>query len=91
MSKKYANAETLRYILGDPHPKASGNVKRVLTDDLGESLADGLAAISEALVQRRPSEKPYHFIDLWAGERKVQLSVSPSGGSVRIYVDGEEV
>lgn len=54
--------------------------------------AVGPAAVSWWCYRHRWRDAgPYHFVDLRAGDRRVQISVSPTGRSVRVFVDGQEV
>jgi hypothetical protein len=49
------------------------------------------AAVAAFRLQHRDRDPgPYHFVDLVAGDRKVQVSISPTGRSVRVFVDGQE-
>lgn len=51
----------------------------------------GPAAVSWWTYRHRMRDAgPYHFVDVRAGERRVQISVSPTGRSVRVFVDGVE-
>lgn len=53
--------------------------------------AVGPAAVSWFTFRHRMRDAgPYHFVDVRAGERRVQISVSPTGRSVRVFVDGVE-
>lgn len=54
------------------------------------SACDGLAALNWFAIKRRPNEGTYRVIDLYAGERRVEVYISPAGRSVRVYVDGKE-
>jgi hypothetical protein len=61
---------------------------------------------SEGWYRRTDGAHPYYFFDVWAGyrgahegfdgtpvpewARHVQISISPTGRSVRVWVDGEE-
>lgn len=70
-------------------PKPSKQVAKLI--GLGWSSAcDGLAALSWFEVRRRPNESLSRFIDIYAGDRKVQVYISPTGRSVRVFVDGQE-
>lgn len=70
-------------------PVASERVTKAL--EAGWSSAcNGLAALSWFTMRRRANEGGSMFIDVLAGERKVQIYVSPTGRSVRVYVDGKE-
>lgn len=74
---------------GNVTPKPSSRVTELLA--IGWTpLCAGLAAISTWHMQRRPSEGRSHFIDVYAGERHVQVFISPTGRSVRVFVDGDE-
>lgn len=55
------------------------------------SACGGSVAISGWQIQRRPSEGFSRFLDVAAGDRHVQIYVSPTGRSVRVYVDGTEI
>lgn len=71
-------------------PKPSKRVTDLLA--IGWSpLCNGLVAASQWTMKRRPSEGPSHFLDIVAGERKIQVYISPTGRSVRVYVDHDEV
>jgi hypothetical protein len=70
-------------------PKPSRKVTELLAIGWTPA-AGGLVALSEFIIRRRPTEGISHFIDVFAGERHVQVYVSPSGRSVRVYVDGTE-
>ena len=53
---------------------------------------EGMAAVASWGVFRRKNDpRPYHFVDVLAGDRQVQVSISPNGRSVRVFVDGDEV
>lgn len=51
----------------------------------------GPAAVSWFEYEARPGRGPHAQVNLVAGDRKVEVSVSPTGRSVRVWVDGEEV
>ena len=70
-------------------PKASERVIKALEN--GDTPAcDGLVAISAHQVKRRPNEDYSRFLHVLAGERRVEIYLSPTGRSVRVYVDGKE-
>jgi hypothetical protein len=70
-------------------PKPSKRVVELLS--LGwTSACDGLAALQWFTMKRRPNEGTSRFLDIYAGERHVQIYISPTGRSVRVYVDGNE-
>jgi len=52
--------------------------------------ADGLAALMWHRFEFRKGRGDYRTVHLLAGEREVQVSISPSGRSVRVFVDGVE-
>lgn len=67
-----------------------GEHERRLIDELQWTKV-GPAAIAGWLFEHRPRDSgPYAIIDLHVGGRKVQVVVSPTGRSTRIYVDGVE-
>ena len=68
--------------------KPSAKVQQLL--DFGWTAAlGGFAALSGATFDHR-GRGPHRLLDVFAGERHVQIYVSPTGRSVRIYVDGAE-
>lgn len=71
-------------------PKPSAQVARALTIEGTVPACDGLVAISAHQVQRRPTEDYSRFLHILAGERRVEIYLSPTGRSVRVYVDGTE-
>lgn len=74
---------------GNDSPKPSRRVSELIA--IGWSSAcDGLVALSWFTIQRRPKEGTSRFVDLYAGQRHVQIYISPTGRSVRVYVDGNE-
>lgn len=52
---------------------------------------DGAVALCEFHYARDVGGPEHRFLDVRAGERRIQVAVSPAGRSVRIYVDGTEV
>lgn len=70
-------------------PKASERVTKALESDWTPA-CDGLVAISAHQVKRRPNEDYSRFLHVLAGERRVEIYLSPTGKSVRVYVDGKE-
>lgn len=52
---------------------------------------DGRAAVSGGHISRTPGAPPYWLLDVIAGRRQIQVSISPAGRSVRVFVDGKEV
>lgn len=54
-------------------------------------VCDGLAVVQTWKVGLRRNEPDSHFIDVYAGERHVQVYISPTGQSVRVFVDYDEV
>ena len=74
---------------GHRSPEPSWRVANLL--DMGwTSAANGLAAIQWWHVARRSTEGESQFLDLYAGDRHVQVYISPTGRAVRVYVDGQE-
>lgn len=71
-------------------PKPSARVAQVLEAG-GTPALDGLVAIMGGKLPLYRGRGPHRFLDVWAGERHVQVYVSPTGRSVRVYVDGQEV
>lgn len=75
---------------GERSPKQSRQVAERIA--IGwTSLCAGMAAISTWRMERRPGEGHSQFIDIVAGHREVQVYISPTGRSVRVYVDHDEV
>lgn len=73
-----------------PRPKPSDRVRECL--DCGwTSLCDGLAAIETFHMEFREGRGESRYINVRAGERIVQVAISPAGRSVRVFVDGNEV
>jgi hypothetical protein len=70
--------------------QASQQVTTALSREWWSPACDGLAAVTSWRVKRRPNESESHFLDVLAGERKIQVYVSPTGRSVRVFVDGKE-
>lgn len=70
--------------------KASDQVTKALSIEGTVSACDGLVAISAHQVKRRPNEDYSRFLHVLAGERRVEIYLSPTGRSVRVYVDGKE-
>lgn len=54
------------------------------------SACDGLAAVTWHRFQPDKRQGEYRTLTIRAGEREIQVSISPSGRSTRIYVDGRE-
>ncbi len=73
-----------------PIPRPSAQVAKALSVEGTVSACDGLVAISAHSVQRRPTEGRSMFLHVLAGERRVEVYLSPAGRSVRVYVDGKE-
>ncbi len=76
---------------GKRNARASEHVERAITEAGWTPACDGLVATSWWQFEHRAGRGPYRFLDVLAGQRKVQVSVSPSGRSVRVFVDGVEV
>lgn len=70
-------------------PVASERVTKAL--EAGWTPAcDGLAAVSWFTMRRRPNEEESRFLEALVGDRKIQIYISPTGRSVRVFVDGKE-
>lgn len=74
----------------DVRPQPSEAVARALAREWWSPACDGLAAVTSWNVKRRPNERESRFLDVLAGDRKVQVYISPGGRSVRVFVDGTE-
>lgn len=72
------------------HPRASERVKSALHAGY-YAACDGLAALSWFRFTPDPRQGQYHNLTMRAGDREVQVSVSPTGRKVRVFVDGQEV
>ncbi len=75
---------------GDRTAKPSQRVANALALEGVVPACDGLVAISAHSVQSRPNEPASRFLHIYAGERRVEVYLSPTGRSVRVYVDGKE-
>ncbi len=75
---------------GKRNARASDRVSQAINEAGWTPLCDGLAAVAWWTIKRRPNEGESRFVDVMAGDRKVQVYISPSGSSVRVYVDGKE-
>lgn len=89
------HAETLSANLGavSGRPRTVTIGKRV-REALGAGyspLMDGLAACCWFRYHRREAEPDSRAFKLYAGDRTVEVYVSPAGRSVRVWVDGQEV
>lgn len=64
-----------------------------LTRELGwQPACNGHLALSGWRMLRRPTDvDPYLFLDVRSATRAIQIAVSPTGRSVRIFVDGNEI
>lgn len=74
---------------GKRNPQPSEKVLQALSAG-ATSFHGGLAAVHSWRYERRPNDRPSRFIDVYAGDRHVQVYVSPQGRSVRVFVDGTE-
>lgn len=77
-------------------PKPSKQVQRLLSPDDGyqpfaTAVLGGAGAVMGHSFQRRPNEDLSYFLDVYVGEKHIQVYVSPTGRSVRVYVDGTEI
>lgn len=72
-------------------PVASDEVTRAIKAGWS-SLADGAAAVTWYRYRARVGgRRDYRTVDLRAGKRRVEVSISPTGRQVRVFVDGQEV
>lgn len=72
-------------------PAASEAVSRAIEAG-ATAVADGAAAVSWYRFRARPTDPgDYRTVDLRAGDRHVQISISPTGRRVHVFVDGTEV
>lgn len=76
---------------GKRNARASDRVAQAINEAGWTPACDGLVATCWWQFEHRAGRGPYRFLDVIAGQRKVQVSVSPSGRSVRVFVDGVEV
>lgn len=53
-------------------------------------LVEGALAISWWSFTPDERRGKYDFLDVYAGDRKVQICVSPARRSIRVFVDGDE-
>jgi len=71
--------------------KASEPVRKALEADW-TPLAGGAVAVCHFHIHRREDDKaPYHIVQLRAGAFRLQVTVSPTGRSVRMHVNGDEI
>lgn len=71
--------------------KASEPVRKALEADW-TPLAGGAVAASQFAIRRREGDPaPYLIVQLRAGDLNLQITVSPTGRSVRLHVNGSEV
>ena len=70
--------------------KRSERVSRALEAGAADVL-DGFGAVRWSRFNPRMGVESYLTLDLWVGERHVYVTVSPTGRSVRVFVDGVEV
>lgn len=68
--------------------KRSEKVSRALEAG-GADVLDGFGAVRWFRFGTETGQ--YLALDLWVGERRVEVTVSPTGRSVRVFVDGVEV
>lgn len=55
------------------------------------SFADGMAALSWIRYEARPGRGMAHNLTVRAGDREVQIGISPGGQSVQVFVDGQQI
>lgn len=72
------------------HPNASDQVKGALLNGF-YAACDGLAAVSWFRFQPDARRGQYRNLTIRAGDREVQVGISPTGRAIRIFVDGKEV
>ncbi len=75
---------------GHRSPEPSAKVAQLLQTEEWSPACIGLAAVADWRIRRRTNEHESHFLDVFAGKRHVQVCISPTGRSVRVYVDGHE-
>lgn len=80
---------TRTYNVNERFPVASQRVREAL--NAGWTAAcDGAVALMWSSMRRRANEDEHRFLDVRAGNRTIQVAVSPSGRKVRVFVDGVE-
>jgi predicted nucleic acid-binding protein len=67
----------------------SERVRKALESGHYSPWAAGMAAVGFWRHEVRQGRGDHHFLDVLAGDRLVQIVVSPNGRVVRVYVDGE--
>ena len=48
------------------------------------------ASIRESMIDWREPGRYYRYYVIEAGDRRIELSISPTGRSVQVHVDGEK-
>lgn len=71
--------------------RASERVMMAVLEAGWDSACDGLAAVMWHRFEFRKGRGDHRTLHVLAGDREVQVGISPSGRSVRVFVDGEEV
>ncbi len=71
-------------------PKPSERVAQALATNEWDAILGGLGAIHWYRFEHRPGRGDYRTLTLIVGEREIQVGVSPTGRSVRVFVDGNE-
>jgi hypothetical protein len=72
------------------HANASDKVKNAIEHG-DSSLCDGFIAAHWYTFDIKQDGRPYRVIHLKAGDRDIEINVSPAGRSVRVFVDRTEV
>jgi hypothetical protein len=75
---------------GNDSPKPSERVAKALATDQWDAVMDGLVAAHWFRFEHRPGRGPHRVLKMLVGERDIEVVVSPTGRSVRVYVDGNE-
>lgn len=76
---------------GKRSPKPSAKVAKAITEADWDPICDGLAAAYWFKFETRPGRGPHRVLKVLAGEREVEVCISPTGQSVRVFVDHDEV
>lgn len=71
-------------------PKPSKRVAEAIASEQWDRVMDGLVAAHWFRFEHRPGRGPHRVLKMLVGEREIEIVVSPSGRSVRVFVDGNE-
>lgn len=75
---------------GNVTPKPSERVAKAITTDQWDPVMDGLVAAHWFRFEHRPGRGPCRVLKMLVGQREIEVVVSPSGRSVRVFVDRKE-